>query len=385
MKKILKFSILTVLIFIVSCTTESKDPITVANGLVVNSDTSIIPSTSLTIANETNTFGIYNWGLSDNGSTSIAKYSLVVFDRDKDPNLLNPSEYNGTGVVVTLDSRKATITNKELNDLINKLPTFKCSEMNIDIRIKSSVGANPAIAFVQYSNPISVKVTGFSTKNKVCSFVKDGETINKGFNLVSSSFLNSNDFEGYFYLQAGSYKLYQPDGCGDFTTPTIYGGVTNVLTAGSATSINVATTGYYQIKADLSNLTKTYSIKFYKAFGLFGNAKSASGTANAVPMIDTNNKNIWKITLNLFKGRSFQFKSNDWTAALTGTPPSVPSGAGTTTVSTLGASGVNNGIIEPGSAILVPGSVGTGSQKYDITLDLSNPRKYTYKMVVNNN
>ncbi len=388
MKKILKISILLVILSFVRCSIEPKDPITVANGFSVNNDNSVIPTPILTVANGSTKFGKYDWGLSDNGSTSIAKYSLVIFDRENDPNLQFPVQYIGSGVVVTLISRTAEITNKELNDLMNKLPNFKCSEMNIDIRIKSVVGANPAIAFVQYSNPINVKVTGYSTKNNLCSFVKDGDPIAKGFNLASSSFSNSNDYEGYLYLQAGtSYKIYQPDACNGFLIPTIYGGVSNVLTAGSPTSINVPTTGHYLLKVDLSSITKTYTLKFIKAFGLFGTAKSVAGTGNAVPMTDNNNVNIWKLTINLFKGKSYKFKSLDWSAALVGNPLSVPSGAGTTIISTLGTSADPNGLTEvvTGADITVPGTINTGFQKYDITIDVSNSRKYKYSMVINNN
>jgi hypothetical protein len=89
----------------------------------------------------------------------------------------------------------------------------------------------------------------------------------------------------------------------------------------------------------------------------------------------------------LFKGRKFKFKSNDWTAALSGNPPSVPSGAGTTVISTLGKGSVAGTVVEmnTGGEITVPGTDDGTKVKYDVILDVSNPRNYTYSLVINPN
>jgi hypothetical protein len=186
----------------------------------------------------------------------------------------------------------------------------------------------------------------------------------------------------------GSYKLYRPDPCGSFANPVIYGGSAGVLTEGAAApSISVATAGHYLVKADITATGLTYSIKYYKGFGLFGTAKGTLGSANAVPMTDADNSNVWKLTLELFKGRKFKFKSNDWTAALSGNPPSVPTVAGTTTVSILGKGTIAGTVVEmtTGGEITVPGSDDGTKVKYDIILDVSNPRNYQYSLEVNPN
>jgi starch-binding outer membrane protein SusE/F len=174
MKNIIKFSILLIIVFFTNCSEESKDPIVESNGFTLRKDSSIVSPNILTSTDEANVFGKFDWDVSNNGSASVSSYTLVVFDKDNDPNLEKPVEYSGTGVEVTATSRKATLTVKEFNSLINNLKTYKCSEMNIDVRIKSTLGANPETAYIQYSSPVNFKVTGYATIAPMLAFVKEG-------------------------------------------------------------------------------------------------------------------------------------------------------------------------------------------------------------------
>jgi starch-binding outer membrane protein SusE/F len=400
MKNIIKIVILFITIALSSCTELAKDPLVSSNGLLVNKDVSVISPSVLNPTIDTGIFGKYNWSVADNGPASVSKYSLVIFDHDNDLSLSNPVEYTGTGVVVTADSREASITNKEFNDLLNKLQKFNCGEMSVDLRIKSVLGANPTTALVQYSNPINYKITGYSKSTPILSFVKDGNTASSEPKLLSSGYTSNTDYEGYVYLQAGNYKFYKPDACGSYTSPTILGGTGSLATGtidASATpaSIVIANAGHYLIKANL--LTNTFSIKEYRTFGIFGSGVRISGTGNAAPMTD-NNDNVWKITVDLIKGRAYRFKSNLWTgAAVTpnqtniGTvanpiyvqfPDFIPP-SGTTTISLLGKSTAAGQVVEVTGSdgeFTVPGTIGTAAdrQKYEVILDVSKPRNYTY-------
>jgi starch-binding outer membrane protein SusE/F len=396
MKNILKLTLLFVSMFgLQSCETEEKNPVATANGFNLAKDVSVITPAVLTDVINTDTYTKLTWDKSDNGVSSVATYSVVVFDHDNDPNLKYPVEYVGSGVLVTPESRKATLTVKEFNTLINQLKDYNCSEMNVDIRIKSKlgVGENP---FIQYSNPINVKVTGYSTQKPILSFVKDGEIANAKTapKILASAYTSTTDYEGYIYLQPGSYKFVRPDACGSYATPTTLGG-TGTLSAGvldaSATpaSIVITTAGHYLIKANL--MANTYSIKEYRTFGVFGDATRPAFFANAVPMTD-NNDNVWKLTVELIKGKKIKFKSNLWTGeattpvpqppALIQYPPFIPA-TGTTLISTLGKGTLAGSVIDlaTGGDIDVPGAFDNNSrQKFEIILDVSNPRQYTYKL-----
>ena len=282
----------------------------------------------------------------------------------------------------------ATLSVKGFNDMISKLPSFNCGVMNIDIRVKATLGSNSSKQF-QYSAPKTITVTGYSTAKQILAFVKDSQSPTNAPKILSSSFDKVNDFEGYMYLEPGNYKLYRPDACGSFSSPTIYGGTAGNLEEGSsAPSINITSAGHYYLTADLTMGALKYSIQYYRAFGIFGPGVKGAvlGSANAVPMVDAANSNVWKITFDLFKGKKFRFKSNDWVGDLTTTdPPTVPSGATTKIITTLGK-GIEAGtlvkVANTGTSgeITVPGTDDGSRQKYEIVIDVSKPRNYTYTL-----
>jgi starch-binding outer membrane protein SusE/F len=382
MKNILKIIILSFLIVAFISCEDTQDPLTKPNGFAIRASTNNSPL-SLTVANNTNTFLVIDWDKSDNGvDTSEASYFIEVAKAGT--NFENAIVGNlGSAISLVNGLRTYKMKVQEINDLANKLPNFSfCEPMNIDVRIKSRLGDYDSSAFFQpSSNFITVNVTPYSTAKSQLAIVSTGANPTTSPILKSSAFNNNSNYEGYAYLTAGDYKFYQPDACGDFTTPQIYGGTANVLTAGSTSNIVVPLTGHYLIKANLSGAIKTYSLKYFTAFGLFGTAKGVSGSGNAVPMIDAENNNVWKLTISLANGRIYKFKSQNWTAALSGTPLAIPSGdPNTTIISTLGTSPEPNGLQEvtTGGDITVPGTTGSGSTLFDIVIDVSNPRKYTY-------
>jgi starch-binding outer membrane protein SusE/F len=394
MKNKFKLLIFSFLLISISSCENDKDPIAFANGFELRKDATIVSPTTLLEVNNTDVFGKYNWEESNNGIETVSTYKLVIFDHDNDVDLKNPVEYDGQGLVVTANPvlREGTITVKEMNEMMNKLPSFKCGEMSIDVRIKSILGSNIKSEFTQYSNPINLKLTAYSTQQPILSFVKDGNTPSTEPKLLSTGYISNSDYEAYLFLQAGNYKFVRPDACGSFTSPTILGG-TGSLANGtidvSATpaSINIANTGQYLVKANLT--ANTYSINEFTSIGVFGRATRAGafGFSNTVPMIYDATSKKWSLTMDLLKGQVLKFKSIKWTGPLIIPPTSaafpkpdyVPTSS--TTLSILGS--VTPNILTEnstaGADIKIPGTASlTETQKYLLTVDVSNPRNYTY-------
>jgi hypothetical protein len=384
MKNIVKTTILALfLIGVVSCE-DTKDPVVSANGFELRKDATISSPVVLTSATSTNVFAKFEWDKSNNGPATVATYTVQVFDHS-DTALANPAEYTGAGLVVTASSRIATLTVVEFNNLINALPTYKCSEMDIDVRIKSTLGTNPVTAFIQYSNPINVKVTGYSLKMPLIAFVKDGNTPSTEPRIAASAPASNSDYEGYMYLEAGNYKFYKPDPCADFTAAAVYGGAGGVLDT-TPTSIVVATAGHYLVKVNLT--ANSYTVTRFTTFGIFGAAtRTGLGFGNQVPFTYDATTKIWSLEVDVLKGRKFKFKSNLWTGALVvpalPNPPFAP-GTAITSVSILGKTAVPLSLAENNVAgsgdITVPGTDDSTRDKYKIELDVSNPRNYTYKL-----
>jgi starch-binding outer membrane protein SusE/F len=384
---------------LISCENE-KDPVVSANGFNLRKISDVPTPTVLLPTNDGDVFTNLTWDISDNGVASVSKYSVIITNHLEEPTIENSVEYKEAGLVVTATERKCTLKNVEFNNLLNKLDASKCGLRDVDVRIKATLGEKNQ--FVNYSNPINIKVTGYSIATPILSFVKDGNTASSEPKLLSSGYTSNTDYEGYVYLQTGSYKFVRPDACGSYTSPTILGGTGSLAsgtidTSATPASIVIANTGHYLIKVNL--VTNNYSIKEFRTFGVFGKATRINGTANAVPMTD-NNDNIWKLTVDLIKGKSFRFKSNLWTGVTTtpdliniGTPeipnliqfpPYIPP-TGTTLISTLGKSLIDGQVVEvtgDNGEFTVPGTFVDNytRQKYLIELNVSNPRKYTYTL-----
>lgn len=389
MKNIVKATFLFCSIALLgSCSKNDTNTVPTANGFELRSDATITPPSVLMPSNDADTIAKLVWDRSNNGVAAVAKYTLIVSDHTNDPNFLNATEYNGAGIVVTPELRKCGLKAVEINTLLNKLPTFQCGVMQVDIRVKSTLGTNPKNAFIQYSNPITISVTGYATSLPILTFAKMAAAAATAPKILASTFSSLSDYEGYMYLEPGNYKFYRPDSCGSFANPTVYGGNAGTLVEGTtAADIVITKAGDYLVKANLTPTTLSYTATYLKAFGVFGVAKGTFGSANMVPMVDEGNQNIWRLTINLFNGRKFKFKSNDWTAALTGTPPSVPSGSGTVVISVLGKGILPNSVVEmtTGGDFVVPGTdlSPAVSTSHTIILDISKPRNYTYSIVEN--
>ena len=387
MKNIIK-SICSAIILIgfTSCE-DTRDPVVSPNGFELRKDATVTSPSVLSQATATDIFAKFEWDSANNGPATISTYTLQVFDHN-DTTLSNPVEYTGNGLVITPTSRKATLTVAEFNTLLNLLPTFKCSEMDVDVRIKSVLGINPN-PYIQFSNPINIKVTAYSLKLPVMAFVKDGNTASTEPRIAASAPTSNTDYVGYMYLEPGNYKFYQPDACQDFTTPTIYGGGGTAVSLSSATnapSIPIATAGHYLVKVNLSN--NTYTLTQFTTFGIFGTAtRSGLGTGFQVPFIYDAATKTWSKEMDLIKGKKFKFKSNLWTGTLVVPPlpnPPYAPGTGSSSVSILGKTTTPFSLEENSTAgqgdITVPGTDDGTRDKYKIVLDVSKPRNYTYKL-----
>ena len=406
MKNILRSATFLLSLVLFNSCTNDKEFVASANGFELRKDNAITPPDILLEANSTNTFIKLEWDRSNNGVPTSSTYSIIVSDHDNDPNYSEGIESVVGLDLTTLDTRKCTLTVGEFNGLLNKIPSFTCSAMNIDIRIKSKLGV-ASNALFQYSNPVTISVTGYPTISQILALVKEGGNPDLSEKLVSSSVTNLSDYEGYFFLEPGNYKMYRPDGCGNFSSPTIYGigvpsaaGVASLL-SGSSENFVVTEASHFYIKANIDSGSgaSTCTIKKYRAFGPFGPATRGTGGANVASMVPMTYNVIdkkWTITLDLIVGKNFRFKSNMWEGDVvtpvdeplpspsyvptSGTAPSFTSiisflgdvnSTGSTLVSVPAISG---------GEIKVPGTENGAIKKFKVEMSVSNPRNYNYKL-----
>ena len=390
-KKKLYYLLLSLVFF--SCEND-KEAIYSAGGLTLIKNNTVLSAPILAVSDKLNNFALFEWNEAKTGVESASTYKLFIFDSEKDPSLLNPIEYTGINIADTPSSK--TINVEEVNKMLNQLPNFQCGQMSIDFRIKSTLGNSASSSESQYSNPINVKVIGYNLKPLELAFVKNNDLVNSSTTKLLSVSNIARDFEGYFYLQSGDYKFNLPDDCRSYTTPTVIGqGASIGSLSASGANINIPTAGYYYIKANIT--AGTYSIQKYKTFGITGNAtRLGSGGAFIIPMSDPEKDNIWTIEMSLVKGRVVRFQANNWNdVALTVPPPAdpplaipnlpyIPPADITGSPSLLGFFSDTELTNVSGTlgTITVPGGFDNFSrQKFRVTIDVRNPRKYTYSFV----
>lgn len=385
MKNIFKTAILAFVLAAIGSCTNDKDPVVSPTAFELRKDATVVSPLVLLEANNATDYAKFNWDRSTFGANSVPSYKIVISDHDADPNLLNPSAAveDGVGINPDGDARSAKLTVEQFNVLINRLPTFNCGPMNIDIRIKSKLGVSDN-ALYQYSNPITLAVTGYAKKQLFMVLARDTDTpavtsVNK---IVSSAYNQTEDYEGFMYLEAGNYKLHQPDPCGGFSSPTVYGlsGNSGTLVAGGTTYYNVPVAGHYFVTAKAT--AGTYTITPFNnttasnVFGIFGNATRTALFQNTTPMAyDPATKN-WTVTIELINGKKYGFKTGNGSAIAA---ILVANGPGLLSVAPASPAPDNAG------SITAPGAFvdNTTKTRYNVVVNVSNPRQYTYSLTPN--
>ncbi len=230
-------------------------------------------------------------------------------------------------------------------------------EGSMDIRIISTVGegSNP-----QISEPITVLITPFTTE--LPSIAVPGN--HQGWDpptapLLAASAFGETDYEGYVWLD-GEYKFIGRNQNGEFVWNESVdwgddGSFTGILVEEDEVNCIADVAGYYLVKADTDALTYSISLSNW---GLIGSA-TPNGWDSDQDMTYNPDTRTLKITLDLIVGE-IKFRANDDWAL------------------NFGDNGGDGSLDEGGDNIAV-----ASAGNYTVTLDLSNPRDYTYSLVKN--
>lgn len=299
---------------------------------------------------------VLSWKAMDYGTPAGVNYTIQM-DRTGNNFAAPIAVATTTNTFITIDAE--TLNNAALGAGLSPF-----EEGALDIRIMAAIGL--AGEETAYSDVVNYLVTPYSSvlprvyvvgNFQAASGYGNDWTPADGVPLASSSF-DTKDYEGYVYLNnpAPEYKItptnegwagdYGDDG--SFSGTLIQEGESNIL-AGAA--------GYYRIKADLTALT--YSAELV-SWGIIGSATPTGWDSDTDMVYDVASK-TFKITMDLTAGgNKIKFRANDaWTL-------------------NLGDTGADGTLNEGGDDIAVE-----TAGNYTITLDLSNPRAYTYSLQAN--
>ena len=354
MKNILKTTILAIfLTSLGSCETDTH-PVVTANGFTLSA---MVPSGPYVLSplGGDNDLATFTWSVADNGIETIPS-TYVIEIAKSGTNFEKP-------IAASPSSTATTYLWKEgyLNAILLDNGFLPDLAADIDIRVKSSlgVGAHP---FIQYSNVLTTKVTPFA--QPVLAFTKVGDNPANAAKMISSS-LFTTDCEGYAWLEAGSYRFYTSIQNKYQDTNPYYGDNGSGALVLNGAPINVATAGFYLLKANYGTTPTTYSMTAIE-WGIFGPAKPFPSAVNRKMIYNAGSKK-WELTILLKGGYGIKFRNTASTLIIGGFDDTK------TGVDYAGTIMSYNG-----KDIIVPE---TTSLTYLVSLDLNTPRAYTYTFV----
>ncbi len=354
MKNILKTTFFALLLTSIGSCTNDKDPVAIANGLNLKS---VAPDSPIVLSpiNGDNDAATISWDVADHGAaTSPSVYVLEI--AKSGTNFAVP-------IIASPISTETTFVWKEgyLNTLLIENGFLPELAANIDVRVKSTLGTG-SNTVQQYSNIIVMKVTPFS--QATLAFTKVGDDPSNAPKTKSSG-LFASDCEGYGYLEAGNYRFYNAVGGVFQSSNSFYGDNGSGALVLNGATINVATAGFYLIKANVGTTPTTYSLTPIE-WGIFGLAKPNPTGVNRKMIYNIATKK-WELTVLLNGGRSFKFRNT----------------AGTLILGEF--DGTKTGGEYAGTAMSYNGKDiflgGTATLNYTVTLDLNTPRAYTFTII----
>lgn len=271
--------------------------------------------------------------------------------------------WNSPVDVTSTTNTFASIDVATLNQATEDAGLAPFTQSGLDIRIKATVQGTTEM----YSNVITYLVTPFSTALPKLAVVGNHQgwtPTAADVPLLASPAYGETNYEGYVWLD-GEFKILAPNSAGEFNWTSEGGGTE--YGAGGAGQIAAgggnltAPAGYYLIRVDTATMNYTLT---QTDWGVIGNA-TPGGWDNSTSM--TYNPATRKLTATLAMtaqtapDNGFKFRANNaWTYNLGDTVTNGTDG-------TLRYDGSNIGVAANGT--------------YTVTLDLSNPRAYTYTIV----
>ncbi|WP_417354352.1 SusE domain-containing protein [Flavobacterium sp.] len=362
MKKIFNFSVLALLFMsVLSC--SSDDDIT-----IVESD-----SAPVLISPEDGSSIVLSPDLSDNPAlTLVWDHSVYTVDTEIDYTIemaVAETDFAAPVIAGTTTTHVYSLNVEELNTVASSLGLTPFESSAVEVRIVSSLGDNSDLAMI--SNAITINITSYTTESPKL-WIPGGYQPTSGYGpdafthstapTLSAIAYGDVDFEGYMYI---ADDITSPDNGFKFSSQANWDGTNygqgaadgELSSDGGAANI-VADAGYYLVKVNTEDLT--YSMTATE-WGIIGNA-TPGGWDNSTPMTYDPETKKWSIVVELTPqsapDNGWKFRANNsWDINLGDTTVNSTDG-------TLSYGGNNIGVAAAGT--------------YLITLDLSNPRNYTY-------
>lgn len=344
-------SIFSFILLLASCKKDETQVVYTAPA-EVPSFTSSITSIVLDSTKAATTAVTFTWSKVSYGINADVTYTLEIDTAGG--TFASPEK-----VVIGTDTVTAALTVVALNNiaLAKNIPGNKSG--SVDVRIKAEVLQNGSASDVSsipaaYSAVRTITVTTYAPAEPSYMYVTgDFNTWSDATAVAIADTGFTGAYEGYIYVAPGSGTLFKILTEKTWNKPAYGYESATLMALGASGNLYTGSTGYYQVKAN----TKTRAWSATSAtWGLVGDAVSDNWTTN-IPMTYDPATQIWtaaSVTIKSTGGFKF-WASNDWIINY----------------------GVTNGKLTFNGGNL---TATAGAGTYKVTLNLSNPAKYTYSI-----
>jgi starch-binding outer membrane protein SusE/F len=265
--------------------------------------TSSTNSVVITATNDSSSIISFSWPSVSYGIKAPVTYSLQ-FDVPSDTTTTTPWS-KATEILIGNDILTKSMLGVDLNNIaINSLGLDPGVVGNVVVRVKSYVDR------AAYSNVITLAVTPY-----VPPVVVVGQSLwvsYQGWNIANAPTIVSVDsnkvYEGFVYIPVGGTNQIKFSSSPDLTH-NVYGvdGTGLLSTDKSAGYMTLPSDGYYELSANLNNMTWTAT---KTTWGIIGDATPGGWNTDTQMSYDTTNK-VWTVTCAMITAGSFKFRANN--------------------------------------------------------------------------
>ncbi|MTH15129.1 SusE domain-containing protein [Flavobacterium sp. LC2016-01] len=295
----------------------------------------------------------FTWASADFGGSVEVNYVVEI---DKKGNTFKTPKELGT----VKSQNQVSVSVEKMNGAVLSLGAIPFTAGDFEVRVKSTVGTQ-----TQYSNVNGIVITPYTTETPKL-WIPGGYQNASGYGadwtpagaptLMAEGY-GKTAFDGYVYFAAASEYLLTPKA--NFDNKYTKGATAGTIIYNGSDNLKIDAPGYYRIKAD-TDPTKLTISTLKTTWGIIGNG-TPGGWDTDTPMTYDPATKKWTVTVTLTTqaapDNGMKFRANgNWDL-------------------NYGDTGANGSLEEGGT------NIGTTAGKYLITLDLSNPRNYTYTMV----
>lgn len=362
MKNITKSLIALFAVFAISCSSDDVEdrPVIVGQDAPIMSAPTSGSAYVLAFENAPNLAERFVWTSANYGQSVAVNYTIEI---DVAGNEFAAPESLGS----VIGQNQLSVSVETLNGAVLSLGASPFVETNYEVRVKASVNETFE---AMYSNVATISVTAYTTSLPkiyvVGSFLEasgygSNWTASNGVPLAASGF-GETDYEGYVYINdaAAQFKFLPTniDFAGDYgDTGSSDGSFSGTIEQEGEVNAGLPTAeaGYYLVKVDTESLTYSLRKQTWRIIG----AATPGGWDNDTDLTYDPATKKWSAVMALSPGE-FKFRANqNW-------------GDNADNLGT----GEEGFLAFNGGNIMFEGTAGT----YTVTLDLSNPRNYTYTL-----